>query len=61
MLIDRREETVIDVIQALEPLAQPYLLQTRPEQLEFDIFRGTGVTDVTAVVSPHARKLLSHS
>lgn len=59
LLVDRRDFPVVDVIEALSPLAQPYLLQTRPEQLELSLFRGEAGSDVTTVVSPYARAFRS--
>lgn len=55
LLTDRREFPVVDVIEALDPLSQPYLLQTRPEQLELDLFKGGYDTEIHSLVSPHAR------
>lgn len=55
LLVDRREFPVLDVIEALDPLSQPYLLQTRPEQLELDLFRQGIDTEVNTLVSPFAR------
>lgn len=57
LLADRREFPVQDVLDALDPLAQPYLLQTRPEQLELDLFRPGVSTDLQSVVSPYARRI----
>lgn len=55
LLADRREFPVLDVMEALDPLSQPYLLQTRPEQLELDLFRPGVDTEVHSLVSPYAR------
>ncbi|SNS21954.1 hypothetical protein [Tropicimonas sediminicola] len=56
LLADRREFSVLEVIEALDPLSQPYLLQTRPEQLELDLFRSGLDTQVNSLVSPFARR-----
>lgn len=56
LLTDRREFPVLDVIDALDPLSQPYLLQTRPEQLELDLFRQGIDTEINTLVSPFARR-----
>ncbi|MFC3169402.1 hypothetical protein [Paracoccus fontiphilus] len=57
LLADRREFPVVDVIEALDPLSRPYLLQTRPEQLELNLFRLGVDTEVHSLVSPYARSI----
>lgn len=57
LLADRRDYPVVDVIEALDPLSQPYLLQTRPEQLELDLFRPGVDTEIHSLVSPYARSI----
>ncbi len=53
-LVDRRDYPVVEVIDALGPLAQPYLLQTRPAQLSLDLYR-PGESGVRSIISPFAR------
>jgi hypothetical protein len=57
LLADRRDFPVLDVMEALDPLSQPYLLQTRPEQLELDLFRPGVDTEVHSLVSPFAKAI----
>ena len=57
LLADRRDFSVVEVIGVLDAMAQPYLLQTRPEQLELDLFRPGLDTQVNSLISPFARKI----
>lgn len=58
-LVDRREYPVVEVVDALGAFAQPYLLQTKPAQLNLDLYReGEGNGDgVRSIISPFARIL----
>lgn len=51
-LADRREFPVLDVIEALGPLAQPELLRTCEQAVEVDEQRDETVTQTNAVVVP---------
>ena len=55
-LFDRREFSVLDVIDALGPLAQPYLLETK-EQNSDVILRRTQSSITGSVIAPMANKL----
>jgi hypothetical protein len=56
-LVDRRDYPVVDVVDALGALAQPYLLQTRPAQLNLDLYRAGEGDGVRSIISPFARML----
>lgn len=53
-LYDRRRFPVVDVIDALRPLAQPHLLETTARDAELVLTRGTEV-ETQAVVAPVGR------
>jgi hypothetical protein len=55
-LFDRRQYAVIEVIDALAPLAQPHLLETHPKDAELILTRGTQV-ETKAVIAPIAKDL----
>jgi len=52
----RREFTVVEVLEALDPLVQPELLQTTADDAEVELTRGEK-TEVEAVVAPVARNV----
>lgn len=52
-LADRREFPVVDVIEALEPLAQPELLLTQPNSADIILSGGKSQTvETTSVLAP---------
>lgn len=56
LLADRREFPVLDVIDALAPLAQPELLETEEQTAQLVLTRGE-TTEVQAVVAPEAQEI----
>ncbi|MFQ8432191.1 hypothetical protein [Amaricoccus sp. W119] len=54
-LVDRRDFPVVDVVEALGAFAQPFLLQTRPAQLNLDLYRAGGGDEINSIISPIAR------
>ena len=53
-LVDRREFPVVEVVQALGPLAQPELLDTSTHQASIEE-SGAGTVQTGAIVAPRAR------
>jgi hypothetical protein len=56
LLAERCEFPVVDVVEALGPIAQPELLATRERKAQLVLTRGAE-TDVQSVLAPQARKL----
>jgi hypothetical protein len=56
MLEDRREFPVLEVVAALEPLAQPELLATEEQQADVELTRGE-VSEVRTIVVPEASEI----
>lgn len=54
ILADRRDYPVVDVIEALKPIAQPELLATSPRDAQLTIVGGDDEVDTGALVSPVA-------
>ncbi|QTS88323.1 hypothetical protein JLK41_09230 [Ectopseudomonas khazarica] len=50
-LEERREFPILDVIEALRPMAQPHLLETREEALEINLRKGAS-SDTGLIVAP---------
>lgn len=55
LLADRRDHPVLDVVEALNPLAQPELLETQELQAQLVLTRGPDHPEVQAVVAPRPR------
>jgi hypothetical protein len=53
-LVERRDHPVVDVVEALGAFAQPFLLQTRPAQLNLDLYRDGRGDGINAIISPVA-------
>jgi hypothetical protein len=57
-LADRRDFKVIEVIEALEPLSQPELLQTHEDQVAIVTLKTPdGERDTNSVLAPEPRKI----
>jgi hypothetical protein len=57
MLDDRRAYPVVEVVDALTPLAQPELLDTQEQQVEVVLTREAAV-EVQTILAPEARRLV---
>jgi hypothetical protein len=56
MLQDRRDYPVLEVVEALGPLAQPELLDTEQQSAEVEIRKG-GAPEMQMVLTPEPRAL----
>lgn len=56
LLVERRDFPVVEVVDALGPLAQPYLLQTTPAQLSLDLYRPGDSSEIRSIISPFASR-----
>ena len=54
MFVERREFTVLDVIDATGKFAQPYLLATKTEQILSTAFEEAKAPDTNTIVTPFA-------
>ncbi len=56
MLVDRRDFPVLDVVEAMGPLAQPELLETHDKQADLVLTRGEN-PEIQTLLAPQARAI----